>query len=108
MDRQRVEKVLQRLEARGLSQMVVSDPYSIFYLTGRYIDPGERFLALYLRADGNHLIFINNLFTVPEDLGVEKIRFSDSQDATALFCGYADHKAALASTRTCRRAFFCA
>lgn len=95
MNQQRVEKVLARMEAHGLSQMIVSDPYSINYLTGRYIDPGERFLALYLSGDGNHRIFINNLFTVPEDLGVMKIRFSDSQDAAALFCGYVDHGAPL-------------
>ncbi len=95
MNQQRVERVLQRLEARGLSQMIVSDPYSIYYLTGRYVDPGERFLALYLSADGNHRIFINNLFTVPENFGVMKIRFSDSQDAAALFCGYVDHSAVL-------------
>ena len=95
MNQQRVEKVLQRLEARGLSQIIISDPYSVYYLTGRYIDPGERFLALYLNTDGNHRIFINNLFTVPEDLGVMKIRFSDSQDAAALFCGYVDQNAVL-------------
>ena len=95
MNQKRVENVLRRLEARGLSQIMISDPYSIFYLTGRYIDPGERFFALYLSSDGNHRLFINNLFTVPEDLGVMKIRFSDSQDAAALFCGYVDHDAVL-------------
>jgi len=77
----RLEKVLQNLSARGLSQMIVSDPASIFYLTGRWIHPGERLLALYINTDSskNH-IFINELFTVPEDLGVPKVWFSDTDD----------------------------
>lgn len=95
MNQKRVDRILKNLHDRGLSQMMVSDPYSIFFLTGRFIRPGERFLALYLNRDGNHKMFINDLFTVPEDLGVEKVRFSDSDDAVALFCKATDPHAAL-------------
>ena len=95
MNQQRVERVLENLKDKGLSQTVISDPYSIFYLTGRFIEPGERFLALYLNRNENHKIFINDLFTVPEDLGVEKVRFPDTQDAVALFCKNADHGSVL-------------
>ena len=48
-------------------------PYTIYYLTGRFIQPGERFLALYISTEGNHRFFINDLFTVNEDFGVEKV-----------------------------------
>ena len=95
MNQQRIDRILENLEAGGLSQMIVSDPYSIFYLTGRFIQPGERFLALYLNRNGNHKIYINDLFTVPEDLGVEKVRFSDTEDAVALFCKATDRGSAL-------------
>ena len=78
MKQNRVEAVLRQLEELGLSQMLITDPIAIFYLTGRLIQPLERFYALYLSRRGNHKIFINLLETVPEDLGVEKVRFSDT------------------------------
>ena len=78
MKEKRVEAVLRNLEQMGLSQMLITDPLAIFYLTGRMIQPLERFYALYLNRNGGHRIFINLLESVPEDLGVEKVRFSDS------------------------------
>ena len=44
----RIETVMQNLARRGLSQMLVCDPRSIQYLTGAYVEPGERFLGLVL------------------------------------------------------------
>ena len=86
MNTQRLEKVLKKMETEGLDQMIISDPYAIYYLTGRFIDPGERLLALYINQSGKNKIFINNLFTVPEDLGVEKFRFSDTDDYLTPLC----------------------
>ncbi|MBS5463817.1 MAG: aminopeptidase P family protein [Clostridium sp.] len=86
MNTQRLEKVLKKMETEGLEQMIISDPYAIYYLTGRFIDPGERLLALYINQSGKNKIFINNLFTVPEDLGVEKFRFSDTDDYLTPLC----------------------
>ena len=39
MNTQRLEKVLKKMETEGLDQMIISDPYAIYYLTGRFIDP---------------------------------------------------------------------
>lgn len=78
MKQNRVDAVLKGLEDMGLSQILITDPLSIFYLTGRMIYPLERFYALYLNQKGAHKIFINQLESVPEDLGVEKVRFSDT------------------------------
>lgn len=74
----RLDAVFHHLEALGLSQMLITDPTSIFYLTGRKIQPLERFYALYVNRNGGNKIFINQLEVVPEDLGVEKVRFGDS------------------------------
>ena len=65
----RVAKVLANMEEMGLDQMLISDPPSIFYLTGRWILPNERLLALYLNKNGNHKLFVNKLFTVDGDIG---------------------------------------
>lgn len=91
MNQLRVDAVLRRMREQGLAQMLICAPSSVFYLTGKELDPGERFFGLYLRGDGAHRLFVNNLFAVPEDLGVEKVWFSDMDDAVACFCGYTLH-----------------
>lgn len=48
MKRNRVDAVLDRLEQMGLEQLVITDATSIFYLTGIWVDAGERLVALYL------------------------------------------------------------
>ena len=52
--------------------MLITDPMSICYLTGISMAPIERFYALLLKADGHHYYFLNHLFNVPGDVGVEK------------------------------------
>lgn len=80
MNDYRVNKVLDMMREQYIPQMLISDSAAIFYLTGKWIHPGERLLALYLNIDGNHKLFINELFPVYEDLGVEKIWFNDTDD----------------------------
>ena len=95
MREQRVKRVLAALEAQGLSQMLITDPMSIYYLTDVYVQPFERFFGLLLRRDGKHALFLNRLFTVPQDTGVEKVWYSDTDPVTELVARYVDHAAAL-------------
>lgn len=91
MKQERLERVLENMKRGGLEQAIISDPAGIFYLTGRWIEPGERLLALYLSRSGGNKLFVNELFTVPEDLGAEKIWFSDTDDSMALLGVAIDH-----------------
>lgn len=84
MKSHRVSRVLDMMREEKIPQMLVSDPAAIFYLTGKWIHPGERLLALYLNINGSHKLFINELFPVYEDLGVEKVWFNDIDDGIAL------------------------
>ena len=86
MKTERLSRVLQKLEDQGIPQMIISDPVSIFYLTGYYSDPGERLFALYINKNGSHKLFVNLLFHVPEGLGVELVRFTDTDDYVAMLC----------------------
>lgn len=52
----RTERIMKALEERGLSQMLVVDPMSIYYMTGIYIEPYERFFGLLLRKNGEHVL----------------------------------------------------
>ena len=48
MKTERIERVRAALRAQGLTQMIVCDPKSVWYLTGVAVEPYERLLALYL------------------------------------------------------------
>lgn len=81
---ERLNRVLGKLEAMGIEQMIISDPVSIFYLTDYFSDPGERLFAFYINKNGGHKLFVNHLFAVPADLGVELVRFSDTDDYVSM------------------------
>ena len=83
MNHARIGRVLEKMRAAGLPQMIVTDPLSIRYLTGADIFPGERMLALLLREDGAHTFFVNILFPEPA-CGLPVVRFSDTDDGPAL------------------------
>ena len=96
MDNHRIESVLDNLAAQGLSQLLVCDPRSIQYLTGAYVEPGERFLGLLLRADqARPTLFLNELFTAPADIEADVVAFNDTDDPIALLAERCDAAAAL-------------
>ena len=70
MDQLKLNAIYDAMDANGVPQMIVSDPAVIFYLTGTWIQPGERLLVLYLSRKGNKLL-VNDLFRQTRDLGVE-------------------------------------
>lgn len=76
----RVKNVLAKMGKNNLSQIIVTSPESIFYLTGKMIHPGERFLGLYLDINGNHKFIVNKLFPIHENLGVEIVWYDDIEN----------------------------
>ena len=51
MYQERISRVLAAMERMGLEQMLVSDPDSIWYLTGYDVFPFERLYAFYLISE---------------------------------------------------------
>ena len=84
MDKQKLSAVLSAMEKEGIPQIIISDPAVIFYLTGAWIHPGERLLALYLNRNGSHKLLVNDLFRQTRDLGVEIQYYNDTQDGVEL------------------------
>ncbi len=78
MKKNRVDKVLSNMQNMGIEQILITDPVSIFYLTGSYTDPGERFYALNIDKNGECRLFANNLFSIPEIEDLEVIYHSDA------------------------------
>lgn len=80
MKQQRLNKILQEMERQNIPQMIISSPASIFYLTGKWIEPGERMLTLYINISGHKKMVINELFPVKSIDGVELIWYKDTED----------------------------
>ncbi|MBQ2752204.1 MAG: aminopeptidase P family protein [Oscillospiraceae bacterium] len=89
MYQKRIGRVLEAMAEMGLEQMLISDPDSIWYLTGYYVFPWERLYALYLKADGNHKFLLNKLFPVPES-EFEQVWFTDTDDYLAILAANVD------------------
>ena len=95
MKQNRVDAILNSMKEQGLTQMMICDSTAIFYLTGKWIVPGERMLALYLNTNGNHHLVINKLFPQEEDLGVEITYFDDIEDGVEIFSQFVDKNAVM-------------
>lgn len=105
MKQNRADRILAALKEMGLTQMLIVDPMSIYYLTGVYVAPFERFYGLYLRADGKHIYFLNRLFTVPEDVGVEKVWYSDTDPVMEIVAEYLDKESPLGVDKELKAGF---
>ncbi|CAB1246020.1 M24 family metallopeptidase [Clostridium sp. MT-14] len=90
MIQERLKKVLKLMEEEKLPQMIISDPSAIFYLTGKWILPGERMLVLYVNLKGNNRLFVNELFPISEDLGVDIIYYNDVQKPVEILSKYVE------------------
>ena len=90
MDQGKLTRVLKSMEEHEIPQMIISDPVAIFYLTGKWIFPGERLLALYLNVNGNHKMMINKLFPQESDLGVDIIYYDDIEDGVEILSKYVE------------------
>lgn len=91
----RTERIMEALKGRGISQMLVVDPMSIYYMTGVYVEPFERFFALLLRENGGHVLFLNNLFTISEEIGLKKVWYSDTDPVMDYVKEYIDSSSVL-------------
>lgn len=96
MNTTRIQRVLENLSADGLSQALITDPLSIWYLTGYYTEPYERFLALYLAQDSSAAagfrttLFCNRLFPDASGFADQIVAFDDTEDPIALVSDVAE------------------
>ena len=90
MDTGKLNRILGAMEEKSVPQMIIADPLTIFWLTGKMIVPGERLLALYLNVNGNHKLVINELFPQEKDLGVDLVWYNDIQDGVEILSQYVE------------------
>lgn len=93
----RITKVMHQMTLASMPQLLISDPMSIYYLTGYENEPGERFFALYLdlKQDKPALI-LNSLFPDFNSSKIAKIWYDDSTNYTDLMATIVDKNQVLA------------
>ena len=90
MDTNKLGRILAKMEEKGIPQMIITDPPAIFYLTGKWIYPGERLHALYINVNGKHNFIINKLFPQETDLGVEITYYDDIEDGVEILSRFVE------------------
>ena len=83
MDQTRLERVRALMKAQGLSQIVVTATASVYYLTGCWVEPHERMLALYLDTEGRTVLYGNELFGLTSTPELPLVVHTDSDDPVA-------------------------
>lgn len=90
MERQKIARVIDKMKEKGVKQLLVSDPMSVYYLTGRMIRSMERMTTLYIHAEGRTLLVVGRLFLQPEDIGVEVLYFDDTENPVEALAAHMD------------------
>lgn len=84
MYQNRLEALRGKMKEHTLSQVLVTDAASIFYLTGRWIEAGERLLVLLVKEEGKPCLFINELFPEKESEELDFVWLKDTSDAIGM------------------------
>ena len=84
MNTSRLNRVIEGMKAHGLPCILVSDIESVYYLTGRWIQPGERMVALTVCQDGGVCLFANRLFAQRPEEGLPLVEYDDTEDCVAV------------------------
>ncbi|MGL4606239.1 MAG: M24 family metallopeptidase [Eubacteriaceae bacterium] len=80
MNKQRMNHVILKMKEIGLEQILVTSTASVFYLTGYWIEPHERMMALYLHVSGEAVLFGNEIFGLQSSKGLPFISHKDSDN----------------------------
>ena len=88
MNTSRLERVIENMKKAGMDAILVSAPHSVYYLTGLFIQPGERMLALLVKANGETRLFANRLFALSGTSAAALSEYDDTDDPIELLSSY--------------------
>ena len=83
MSQLRIERVIEQMKQQGLSQVLVTSTASLYYLTGLWVEPHERLLALYLDSSSQVVLYGNDIFGIPSTPQLPVITHADGDDPVA-------------------------
>lgn len=81
MNRNRLNKLKESMQKNGLNQLIISDEWSIYYLTDTKFSTGHRFIGLLVSLDKNEQLYLHEMFPTN---GLEKeidiVKWKDTDD----------------------------
>lgn len=80
MNNNRLNKIYENMQSYNIEQLIITSTDSIFYLIGKWIDPGERMLSLFIKKNQKPKLIINKLFPINDNIGVDIIYYDDTQN----------------------------
>ena len=80
MNKQRIDRITENMKKAGLEQIIVSSTASLYYLTGYWVEPHERMIALYLDTSGRAILFGNEIFGLNSSPDLPLICHRDSDN----------------------------
>ncbi|MDQ7095116.1 Xaa-Pro peptidase family protein [Desulfosporosinus sp. PR] len=80
MNKQRIHRVTENMKKAGLTQIIVSSTASLYYLTGFWVEPHERMIALYLDTSGRAVLFGNEIFGLKSTAELPLVCHKDSDN----------------------------
>jgi len=95
----RFAKIKAEMTLRGIDALLVTDFYSIWYLSGIWNEPYERMYALYVPVEGSVKLFANRLFNIPAN-NFETIWYSDSDDCVGILSSHIAEKGKVGVDKT--------
>lgn len=81
MNIERINRVIENMKEDGLTQIIVSSTASLYYLTGFWVEPHERMIALYLDDSGRTILFGNEIFGLQSTPELPLISHKDSDNS---------------------------
>lgn len=80
MREDRISKIVNRMIELEIDNMIISDPSTIFYLSGKFLMGGSRMLIILIDKDGSYNFFINSLQNDYGNISKNIIWYSDSDN----------------------------
>ena len=85
LNKDRLGRIISKMEAYGLDELFVTFNKSIYYLTGCYVSyPGERLIGLHITRQGEVSFLYNKVNGNDVVDGCNMVRFSDTDDAVGI------------------------
>lgn len=78
---EKIQKLIMLMTKKNIDYCLISDPKAISYFVGTSFSPGERFLCLKVRNDGELVLYLNILF--PYDETIRTHWYSDTDNPIA-------------------------
>lgn len=83
MNKERIDRVTALMRAQNLPQILITATTSVYYLTGLWIEPHERMLALLLDDGGQMTLFGNAMFGIAPADAPPLVLHRDGEDPVA-------------------------